>query len=282
MSNYILQHPGLNYADEIAQICSPLEKLNITYFAHIKINSAGEFSGLSNNPAFTEHYLNNKYYNADIHLAEKKFGDYILWDAMERTKRSEKMHNEAAAFGVQHTFTIIENSKDDTHYYHFANNSDSKSINQFYITHIDILKLYISHFKNSINQAKHLNYAYDHKFNIDNNAEGFSIKDSEILIQNDSSISTFMDLLNTNNAENIQFPFALIHKECKKPVILSPQQMKCLQYLIAGNSIKHIGRKMALSPRTIEHYLNAVKKILGCKNNKDLVSSYYSQAINPI
>lgn len=84
MLNKILKkHPSLYFADELSDICSPLNLLDINYFAHVNINSKKQFSALSSNPYFTEHYLQNHYYNADIRMAEKNFGDNVLWDFVQ-------------------------------------------------------------------------------------------------------------------------------------------------------------------------------------------------------
>ena len=154
MSNIISQHPIFNHANEIKDICKPLEKLSINYFAHVRVDNENNFSVLANNTGFLEHYLRNEYYNADIHLADNsKFGNYVIWDAIERYGQSEKMHREAAQFGVQHTFTIIEKNQNSNDYYHFAHQSSSNSINQVYLSNLDLLKCFILHFNDNVSQT---------------------------------------------------------------------------------------------------------------------------------
>lgn len=71
----------------------------------------------------------------------------------------------------------------------------------------------------------------------------------------------------------------IIHKSLSIPIHLSKQQSVCLHYLMKGKSAKEIGLKMHLSNRTVEHYLERIRKQLGCSSNRELVSTYSGQVI---
>src|SRR5689334_1928916 len=131
MLTKIQKHPAILHSQEILDICKPLRKLNITYFAHVRITNNKDFSGISNNQLFIEHYLKNKYYTSDIHtIDENKVGNYILWEAIEFTEIGERICRESASLGVHNPFTIINKNKSWVDYYHFANNTSYKKINQ--------------------------------------------------------------------------------------------------------------------------------------------------------
>lgn len=49
------------------------------------------------------------------------------------------------------------------------------------------------------------------------------------------------------------------------------RQAECLSYLAKGMSLKQIASALGLSPRTVEHYLDAVKMKLNCANRYELV-----------
>jgi len=53
MLGKISNHPTLLYSQEISDICRPLKKLKITYFAHVRITNEKKFSGIASNPLFT-------------------------------------------------------------------------------------------------------------------------------------------------------------------------------------------------------------------------------------
>src|SRR3990167_5573464 len=175
MNKYIDQHPSITCHQDISEICRPLQKLNITYFCHVNINDQ-RFSALTNNPGFHRHYLNNEYYNADIHMANNQLiKDYFIWDSVERDGKSLQMHQEASEFGVRHTFTIYEKNHLGNNYYHFATNLTEKSITQVYLKNYDLLKLFIMHFSNHVSQSKLLSSAYEIKFDLNPDAEGYKV-----------------------------------------------------------------------------------------------------------
>lgn len=53
---------------------------------------------------------------------------------------------------------------------------------------------------------------------------------------------------------------------------LTKRQKECLFYLSRGMTIKQIANKLALSPRTVEHYLDVVKDKLGCHSKSQLIA----------
>jgi len=54
-------------------------------------------------------------------------------------------------------------------------------------------------------------------------------------------------------------------------VYFSKQEIKCLRLLIAGYTIKSIGQKICLSPRTVEYYLDNIKRKLNVKTKSELI-----------
>lgn len=269
MTNNIHKHPGLLYADEIDQLCRPLQKLNISYFAHVRIDNEKKFSGICNNPKFLEVYLENEYYNADIHLAQdNQFGKYVIWDAIEPSGLSYKMDTDAANLGVKHAFTIIDKNANGNDFYHFANNSTSKSINQVYIENIDLLKLFITHFKENMQNSKKLITTYDLQFEIDPDTDGFQINaNSETQFTYDKHEFLSSLSINKTNALPLIFP------GLKATKMLSRREMECIHYYAKGKMAKDISQLIGLSRRTVEHYLESAKSKLGVSSKNDLIQS---------
>ena len=52
---------------------------------------------------------------------------------------------------------------------------------------------------------------------------------------------------------------------------LSQRQLDCLSFLVKGNTIKQIAKQLSLSPRTVEHYLEAAKDKLNCYTRAELI-----------
>lgn len=66
------------------------------------------------------------------------------------------------------------------------------------------------------------------------------------------------------------------HEKTKKPEeepsLLTRRQMTCLYHLTKGLRAKEIARALNLSPRTIEHHIEAIKRKLNCYTRGDLVA----------
>lgn len=53
--------------------------------------------------------------------------------------------------------------------------------------------------------------------------------------------------------------------------LFTERQRECLRYLVKGMTMKQIGKKIGLSPRTVEHYLEILKKKLHCHSRIELI-----------
>ncbi len=74
--------------------------------------------------------------------------------------------------------------------------------------------------------------------------------------------------------------FVSIEPVCTDTMRLTARQLDCLFYFVKGFTFKQIAKQLNLSPRTIEHYLEAIKLKLNCHTRADLISkSLQLQAI---
>lgn len=262
MSDMISKHPIITQSCDIAEICKPLLTLGISYFSHVRIDKENNFTGIGTGPLFAENYFKNKFYNADIHLEKKQLGKYIIWDSITRYGKSDEMYREGLQFGVNHVFTIVgDKNENGSNYYHFAANTASQSINQTYLTNLDLLELFILHFKESVNNSKNLKTAYDMKFGIDQEHAEFQIENDAILLAHQDQRNKFIRFLENNSSPVTKFNID----------ILPPQQARCLKLLLEGKTSKQIAVELGLSYRTVEHYLQFVRKKLNCRNKIELI-----------
>lgn len=56
---------------------------------------------------------------------------------------------------------------------------------------------------------------------------------------------------------------------------LTQRQLDCLRYLVRGMTMKQIANEMSLSPRTIEHYLEAIKRKFNCHSRADIIAKAF-------
>lgn len=269
-------HPMFTCADELADICNPLNLLGINYFGHVNIDAKKQFTGLNNNPQFAEHYMKNHYYKADIHMAGEALGNYVMWDFIELDGASQQMDSEGKQFGINHTFTMIEKNNDgSTDYYHFANKGSSLSINQVYLANQDLLKAFITHFHEQIKQSKLLSKAYDLKVSSTENLSSYSIENK--LITPDLKNDFFGNLsLNKVSGEHSFLWNAQISK------LLNLREQECLYLYVLGKSPREIATIIHRSRRTVEQYMEHIKIKLNVNNKAELIEKViYKLFINP-
>lgn len=255
----LYKHPSFSYADNISYLCEPLKKLNITYFSHVKIDHKKQFSTISSNPEFLQHYLKNRYYLADIHMVnEKQFGDFFVWNGMQFSQQSAKICIEASCFKVHNPFTIIEKRKDCINYYHFANSTRTKQINQVYLANVDLLKLFISYFNDHVKQSRALSKAHDFKFSIAG-AQQVAFEDTTIILNREEFSKDIK--ANEVSAQKLYFENA----------VLSRRQSEILQHIVRGKTLKEIARILGLSPHTVGHYFEMLKTKLNVNSRSELI-----------
>lgn len=248
MDNQIQKHPVLLYAQSIKDICQPLAKLNITYFSHVRVENKKNFAAISNCPEFHELYLKEKYYNYDIHMASSsQLGDIIIWDNFECSDQTEKMNQQAEALNIRHTFTIVEPDKTGHNYYHFSTHINDKAFNQTYLANLQLLKLFILHFKEKIAKSSVLTDAYNFKFQINETAPGFLHKAKKVLL---SSRNTFID--------ELQLSYPVL-----KPY-LSSRQLEILTWLHKGKTLNQIAEILDIREITVKKHIEKIKALANC------------------
>lgn len=264
------QHPTQAFARELADICSPLEKLNITYFGHACINEKGEFAALNNNPEFMRYYLNKHYYNADIHMAkEAQLVNFVVCDNVTLDSEGQKLKREAINFGVDHTFTIIEKDVRGMQYYHFSTTLKDASFNQEYFRHYDLLKHFILYFNEQIASSKNLSDAYSTTFALAENSREF-FNNEEATIREE-----FLQQLNIKDKHKMTL--TILSHDAKKYLTthyrhkLSPREIDCLTLTLQGKTAKLIAKEFNISRRTVEEHLASIKKKMKAYSKSELI-----------
>lgn len=113
----------------------------------------------------------------------------------------------------------------------------------------------------------------------------FAAKDMIIgamAVENRSILPSANDFLLSQNKQQIPIDsdrVFVIHKNSNLPIYLSSQRSQCLLHLLQGKSIKKIAFDMNLSFKTVEHYLEILRKELGCRSSKELIAHYCSQLL---
>lgn len=247
-------HPSILHTTEINHLCEPLTLLDITSFSHLRVFKNNQLTVLCNQSQFLLNYLDKKYYAADpcvnINPESTELGEYLIWDAVDCSGQTAQMLADSAAFDFKHVFTIIKKQANYRDFYHFGTHLSNPAIHQIYINNLDILDQFIRFFNSKINQSKELAHAYD-------------------IVLNTEQISSQVEL---NLLQNKQVKRDLILKMLMpKEQFLSANEIKCVELILEGKTAKEIAKILALSYRTIEDRINALKIKFNAKNKADLI-----------
>lgn len=123
-----------------------------------------------------------------------------------------------------------------------------------------------------------ITYYHLNHFEIFDKFVAYFKENSVDLISNASRkpIATSLDATNSNfkmvDLELIEKE--ILHKNGSIKVTLSSRQKECLFHLVRGMTIKQVADTLKLSPRTVEHYIEAVKAKLDCNTRFDLIEKY--------
>lgn len=247
MNKKISSHPALLHAEDIKTLCQPLISLDITYFSHVHVDEMSGLSGFSNHPAFHEHYLKMRYYNADISAAAFDFGNHILWDCMPLKGKSANLYAESIAFGIKHTFTVVHKSSNTTDYFHFATDHANETINHAYLRNLDLLNLFIQSYRCHAYQFDYIKKIHRAKFYIDDNGAQFDLNQNAKSQVNDLKRQQFLE----------ECRLEIMTKHHNK---LTRREIEILIWLHHGKSCTEIASILGLAEITIHKHIANLKE----------------------
>lgn len=255
----IVNHPSLIKAADIEQLCKPLAKLDIHYFAHVNIDAQNQFSAIGTEPEFVKCYFEKKYYHYDIHLADLLTKQkYILWDGMNIQGKTREMEDYFNSLGLGHTFTIIRKTSEELNCYHFAAKVNATTMSERYLQNRDALENFINYFLNNVNSDKTLRSAYNKKFKIDSNdAAGFCIESSDLEQQ----------------IESCQMHQNRIY--IGPNTYLTHREFETLKVLSQGKSPEETAIVLGITLRTVRAHIASMKHKLNAKNLIQLGMIYH-------
>ena len=253
------KHPSILNTQDVADICQPLNQLNISTFSHVRMTRENSFSALITNPAFTENYIEKQHYNADIHADPKHCHllNCLMWDHIEAKGQVAQMLQDAADFQYNHIFTIIKKTGVQTDLYHFGTHLIDDSFNQMYINQYDLLEKFIVYFNDQVRHVPQLKAAYDIEIEM-NNHQGSINNDDPIMTISEEQQNRFLSMVRTD--------------------LFSLREHELIPMMITGKTSKEIATALGLSCRTIEAYIDTLKNKLQARNKAELISKLSNKA----
>ena len=231
--------------DQVHNLIKPLNKLGITGFFYSRIFADGQWSNLSGNLNFSEHFL-KKVYEEKYTPSDSREGVFIekgllLW-SLNPENPIIKDGADIFNYGNGITFSTKNSAESYQEVYAFYSDRDNHAINQFYLSNLDFLENFKNYF---LDEAKDLV------------AKANNLKYPSLNLPSPSSGNIFLPELSNLSAS-------------MKPT-LSKQERSCLNLLSNGKSSGEIAETLKLSQRTVENYLANIRMKWDCKKSAELI-----------
>ena len=246
----------------IEEFCKPLnDYFSISLLTYFRAyHNDASYILLSNNKNITQKYcstVNHEVLYSKNYLNVKSKYKLILWPINPSNFGSHIYFSE----GYWHGLTIIQQDGDNFECFCFLSNKDNHRISDFFIKHHGVLEKFLEHFKttftdNIINEST--SYKAKYKDGCD-----FYLPEHEAINTSD----TYKFIQTTGIDKGV------INLEGKF-IYLTSREKQCLELIDKGFSLKGIGNKLLLSPRTIEVHLNNIKNKTGYHRRNDLIHMY--------
>lgn len=245
---------------EMQDIALPLQKyFDINFFGYIKAyKDSTNIVALTTSQTWAEWFTMN-IHNCHLGNIAKQNIKISLWKNMPDQTIYNIMHYD---FNISHGIRFFYEYENHIELFSYATSRNNRSILTWYLNNVDILEKFIVHFKHSGKDLIKLCEKKQLQFSENTSKNKESYDGENILINNKNE---FLKEISNNT----------ISIFCK-----DNQQMRCVKLLAEGLMIKEIANQLDLSPKTVEHYLSNVRKLVGAKNSKSLVAMYYSQMMN--
>ncbi len=242
-------HFSLTSTTDITDICKPLfENSPIAYFCWFRMFNNGYSQLLISNPDLPKFHLNIKNYlvtpKIDEKLIKKQFYYFSFPDLND--KFDEALYNYKILFNIHCPIYLFE--KFDNYYdsFWFASQENNLAIYNFYLNNMNMLEKFKSYFKD---KAESLIQKTDN---------------NRLIIPNTMQS-------NLSRAKLISTPPDRLINQHKPLLTLSKREMEVTQWLARGRTLKEIAKVLQLSPRTVEQYLNSVKRKTGLERKSQII-----------
>tara|TARA_A100000171_G_C2125729_1_gene143393 strand:- start:412 stop:1128 length:717 start_codon:yes stop_codon:yes gene_type:complete len=225
-----------------------LSGFGISHFHYIKVFNNGNYIHLLDNENFANYYI-NKVHDVDLFFSEGYQDGYnsLLWSS----NVTSRLFLEARRYDIANGFTLSKFHENYFEAWSFSGKCQDINLSNCYIKYIDELKKFSTFFKKSESSliqggisavAKFKKYSFNHQ-------------------------NAFLSL---KKNLNYRFPIFFNGLEVK----LTVREEECLKLISNGLTFKGIGKKLNISSRTVETYINNLKYKLNKNPKSDLASIY--------
>ena len=228
----------LNSENDIRDIT--LEKLGsygVSYFEYLRVYDDGKSIMLASNQDVIDYVFYNEIPVA-APIQEQYVRENFHYFILPVGNYEKAIHDIKNYFNLSHFVNLVERHAGYIDLYCFGANANNDGIINFYLNKMDILESFKHYFKDKSRDLIKK-----------------ALKNKTLL--SDRMLPPYKGLLEKPSDATTSYH-------------LTKRQADCLHYLMKGMSIKQIAKSLSLSPRTVEHYLEAVKTKMDCESRVEL------------
>ena len=245
---------SLGAVKRIQEICKPLNKQALVHFTHDVTFGKGQISMLMNDKKGLIFYFRNKFpaVCTDETGRTLESGVY-LGKVLKEYYKDVSIIMPKLPF-AQSTIHICKREANYQQLYSFYFDLKENDFLQWVVNSVNSLTDFIENY----------------------NLKACDIISEAVEPENRTVLPLYTDIshqLETSKPYQIK----ILHKDNHQAIYLAQQQSICLKLLAKGKTAKQIAKSMNLSRRTVEHYLERIRKLLGCNSNMELLASYSEQ-----
>ncbi|WP_162263100.1 helix-turn-helix transcriptional regulator [Legionella birminghamensis] len=245
------EHPSFIHAPEVHQLCEPLKAMGINHFSHVRVSREKQFSFISLNPEFVSHYLDNAYFDFDVHrIVPSAAEQYFIRDLQSLTGRTRALQKAFNEYGFGHSFTILRSVNGVIDAYNFATEFGNSGINGQYLEKLDFLKQFLLYFHAQVETCD-LKKAYELSLSLQKQGAGF---------QEDMAYKK--ERLSLPVPDRVAVPGTESY--------LTFREYECMCWLAKGKTQQEIAEILSLSLRTVKAHVGQVRKKMDCRNQFQL------------
>lgn len=228
-------------APAINEITAPLQGTGVSLLSYIRIFNDGTFLRLSGDATWSQIYFENAFYNDGSlyetgHIQPNQ-SHYKIITGIPYTAHSRAL----CEYGLWHALVIYKKKKDYCDAWFFCTSSENDGITELYLNKIDRFKEFAVYFSNKAYNIIHEN-------------------DPSKRIHTDLSCAMCPMKQNLASLDHLKNDISMTKYRFGTDIFFGKRELECIIRLLRGETTKEIGLHLNLSPRTVESYLDNVKR----------------------
>jgi len=254
--NTLLRFFNTAYANKVRRVCEPLDQtFGIDAFWYCHISSSGAFNHMSNTPAGTTHYFENKSYldNPFLrHPSNYREGFYLLSETLKgKALKLQEDHNQR--FGLDNVLLLCKPEKDACQVFGFASSNKNLPILNTYFNNLPLLSRFADYFLQECSSFS---------------LEPFQV-DLTMLVGNSFNLRfPLQPTVDTDRREQFLKAMGLTGLSA-----LTMREKDCLKHYLKGYTAQQTADLLHLSRRTVETHFENIKNKLGCFSKAEILQN---------